>query len=116
MKKITGNLIDMNKDNISALIVAIAVVVLMAGFAVYFNTPGLNKASTSAQQQLEKLVSAATIQNGSLVTIKLDKDQFQHIDKSQFIKAPEFAQISGYINTPNNNNNNNNPLTLSSLK
>jgi thiol-disulfide isomerase/thioredoxin len=114
MKRITGNLINMNKDNISALIVAIAVVALMAGFAVYFNTPSLNKASTSAQQQqLEKLVSAATIQNGSLVTIKLDKDQFQHIDKSQFIKAPEFAQISGYINTPNNNNN---PLTLSSLK
>ena len=26
-------------------------------------------------------------------------------------KAPEFAQISGYLNTPNNN-----PLTLSSLK
>src|SRR5918911_1771989 len=113
MKRITGNLINMNKDNISALIVAIAVVALIAGFAVYFNIPGLNKASTSAQQQqLEKLVSAATIQNGSLVTIKLDKDQFQHIDKSQFIKAPEFAQISGYINTPNNNN----PLTLSSLK
>src|SRR5919197_3961432 len=112
MKRITGNLINMNKDNISALIVAIAVVALMAGFAVYFNTHGLNKASTAAQQQLEKLVSAATIQNGSLVTIKLDKDQFQHIDKSQFIKAPEFAQISGYINTPNNNN----PLTLSSLK
>src|SRR5918911_1789662 len=113
MKRITGNLINMNKDNISALIVAIAVVALIAGFAVYFNTPGLNKASTSAQQQqLEKLVSAATIQNGSLVTIKLDKDQFQHIDKSQFKKAPEFAQISGYINTPNNNN----PLTLSSLK
>src|SRR5919197_284038 len=112
MKRITGNLINMNKDNISALVVAIAVVALLAGFAVYFNTPGLNKASTSAQQQLEKLVSAATIQNGSLVTIKLDKSQFQHIDKSQFIKAPEFAQISGYINTPNNNS----PLTLSSLK
>src|SRR5918911_1953506 len=115
MKRITGNLINMNKDNISALIVAIAVVALIAGFAVYFNTPGLNKASTSAQQQqLEKLVSAATIQNGSLVTIKLDQDQFKHIDKSPFIKAPEFAQISGYINTPNNNNNS--PLTLSSLK
>ena len=105
----------MNKDNISALIMAIAVVALIAGFAVYFNTPGLNKASTSAQQQqLEKLVSAATIQNGSLVTIKLDQDQFKHIDKSPFIKAPEFVQISGYINTPNNNNNS--PLTLSSLK
>jgi thiol-disulfide isomerase/thioredoxin len=119
MKRITGNLINMNKENISALVMAIAVVALIAGFAVYFNSPSLNKASTShQQQQVEKLVSAATtIQNGSLVTIKLDKSQFQHIDKSQFIKAPEFAQINGYINTPNNNNNNNNsPLTLSALK
>jgi thiol-disulfide isomerase/thioredoxin len=112
MKKITRNLIDMNKDNLSALIMAIAVVALIAGFAVYFNSPGLNKGSTtSTQRQVEKLVSAATIKNGSLVTIKLDKNQFQNIDKSQFVKGPEFAQISGYINTPNNS-----PITLSSLK
>jgi thiol-disulfide isomerase/thioredoxin len=116
MKRITGNLINMNKENISALVMAIAVVALIGGFAVYFNSPSLNKASTSHQQQQEeKLVSAATtIQNGSLVTIKLDKSQFEHIDKSQFIKAPEFAQINGYINTPNNNNNS--PLMLSALK
>src|SRR5437764_2237467 len=112
MKKITRNLIDMNKDNLSALIMAIAVVALIAGFAVYFNSPSLNKASTtSTQRQVEKLVSAATIKNGSHVTIKLDKNQFQNIDKSQFAKGPEFAQISGYINTPNNS-----PITLSSLK
>lgn len=112
MNKITRNLFDMNKDNLSALIMAIAVVALIAGFAVYFNSPSLNKASTtSTQRQVEKLVSAATIKNGSLVTIKLDKNQFQNIDKSQFVKGPEFAQISGYINTPNNS-----PITLSSLK
>jgi len=45
-------------------------------------------------------------------TMKLDAAQFRQINKSQFIKAPEFTQISGYINTPNNNN----PITLSSLK
>ncbi|MFL6344203.1 MAG: thioredoxin family protein [Nitrososphaeraceae archaeon] len=113
MKKITGNLIDMNKDNISALIMAIAVVALIAGFGVYFNSPGLNNASAPSlvQQRVEKFVSAATVQNGSLATIKLDKAQFQQIDKSQFIKAPEFAQVDGYINTYNNS-----PLTLSSLK
>jgi thiol-disulfide isomerase/thioredoxin len=111
MKKITGNLINMNKDNISALIMAIAVVALIAGFAVYFNSPGLNKASTSAQQQVENFVSAATIQNGTLATIKLDKAHFQQIDKSQFIKPPGFAQVYGYINTHNDS-----PLTLSSLK
>jgi thiol-disulfide isomerase/thioredoxin len=110
-EKITGNLINMNKDNISAVIMAIAAVTLIAAFAVYFNSPGLNKASTSAQRQVEKFVSAATIQNGTLATIKLDKAQFPQIDKSQFIKAPEFAQLDGYINTYNNS-----PLTLSSLK
>ena len=109
MKRIA--LIDMNKDNISALVMAIAAVSLIAGFAVYFNSPNLNKASTtSVQQQVGKLVSTSTMQNGSMVTIKLNPDQFKHIDKSQFIKAPEFAQISGYINTPAM------PLTLSALK
>ena len=45
-------------------------------------------------------------------TMKLNTAQFKQIDKSQFVKAPEFAQINGYINTPNNNS----PITLSSLK
>jgi len=101
----------MNRDNFSALLMAIAVVSIIVGFAIYFNSPSLNKAS-STQQQVEKFVSAATIQNGTMTTIKLDKAQFQNIDKSQFRMAPEFAQISGYINTHGNNG----PLTLSSLK
>lgn len=33
----------MNKDNLSALIMAIGVVSLIVGFAVYFNSPELNK-------------------------------------------------------------------------
>lgn len=33
----------MNKDNLSALIMAIGVVSLIVGFAVYFNNPELNK-------------------------------------------------------------------------
>jgi len=103
----------MNRDNFSALLVAIAVVSVIISFAIYFNSPNVNKASSSsaAQQRVEKFVSAATVQNGTITTIKLDKAQFQHIDKSQFIKAPEFVQIGGYINTPNNS-----PLTLSSLR
>jgi len=47
-----------------------------------------------------------------MTTMKLDAAQFRQINKSQFIKTPEFTQISGYINTPNNNS----PITLSSLK
>jgi thiol-disulfide isomerase/thioredoxin len=52
------------------------------------------------------------VENQTVTTIKLNTTQFQQIDKSHFKKAPEFAQISGYINTPNNNS----PITLSSLK
>ncbi|HJT46837.1 MAG TPA: thioredoxin family protein [Nitrososphaeraceae archaeon] len=103
----------MDRDNISALLLGIAVITLIVGFGIYFNNPALNKASSSsiAQQKVEKLVSAATTQNGTVTTIELNQDEFQHIDRSQFIKAPEFAQITGYINTPHNS-----PITLSSLK
>jgi thiol-disulfide isomerase/thioredoxin len=50
--------------------------------------------------------------HATTTTMKLNPTQIRQIDKSQFTKAPEFAQISGYINTPNNNS----PITLSSLK
>ena len=101
----------MNRDNGSAGAMAIAVIAIIVGFGIYFNNPSLNKASSSSQQQLEKVVSAATTMNGTIKTIKLDKAQFLQIDKSQFQKAPEFAQIAGYINTPSSA-----PLTLASLK
>ncbi len=100
----------MDRDNISALAMAIAVVAVIVGFGLYFNSPGLNNASSS-QQQLEKVFSASTTSYGTIKTIKLDRSQFLKIDKSQFQKAPEFAQIAGYINTPNNA-----PITLASLK
>ncbi len=101
----------MNRDNVSAVAMAIAVIAIIVGFGIYFNNPSLNKASSSSQQQLEKVVSAATTTNGTIKTIKIDKAQFLQIDKSQFQKAPEFAQIAGYINTPSSA-----PLTLASLK
>jgi thiol-disulfide isomerase/thioredoxin len=101
----------MNRDNVSAVAMAIAVIAIIVGFGIYFNSPSLNNASSSSQQQLEKVVSAATTTNGTIKTIKLDKAQFLQIDKSQFQKAPEFAQIAGYINTPSSA-----PLTLASLK
>jgi hypothetical protein len=69
----------MDRDNISALVMAIAVVAVIVGFGVYFNSPGLNKASSS-QQQLEKVVSADITTNGTIKTIKLDKAQFLQID------------------------------------
>jgi thiol-disulfide isomerase/thioredoxin len=145
----------LNRDNISALVMAITVVgvSVIVGFTIYFNNPSLNQAWSVQQQQqqqqqkdkgllvvggvhspefqLEKnytsmksaaqsginrpVIAAGMIEQNhtmTATTMKLDTTQFRHIDKSQFIKAPEFAQISGYINTPNNNS----PITLSSLR
>jgi len=102
-----------NKDNISAAIMAIAVVTLIAGFAIYFNNPSFNKSSSIIQQQkIDKAISAATSKNGNIITIDLDKTKFTNIDKSQFQKAPDLTQISGYLNTPNNNQ----PIHLANYK
>jgi thiol-disulfide isomerase/thioredoxin len=135
--------ITMNRDNISALIMAMTVVVsVIVGFTIYFDNPSLNQAWSVKEQkdkdlavsgvhspefQFEKnydkvkravqtgithpAIASGMVENHTMTTIKLNTTQFQQIDKSQFIKAPEFAQISDYINTPNNS-----PLTLSSLK
>ena len=57
------------------------------------------------------VIAARMGENHTITTVKLNATKFHQINKSQFTKAPEFAQISGYINTPNNN-----PITLSSLE
>ena len=75
----------MNRDNLSALAVGIAVVALIAGFGVYFNSPSLN---ATAGGTGDKFVTAVS-DNGTRVAI----------DKSQFRQAPELAGISNYINT-----------------
>ena len=141
----------MSRDNISALVMAITVVLVsvIVGFTIYFNNPSLNQAWSVQQQQKDKGLAVVGVGGGvhspefqleknytkmksaaqsginrpvmaagmveenhtMTTTMKLSTAQFEQIDKSQFKKAPEFAQISGYINTPNNS-----PLTLSSLK
>lgn len=73
----------MNKDNISALLTGVVVVALIAGFAVYFNSPELNRQSVG------------TINSNS--KDRLSNEQLS-IDKSQFKKAPEFQGITYYIN------------------
>ncbi|MGC2308475.1 MAG: redoxin family protein [Nitrososphaeraceae archaeon] len=131
----------MNQDNFSKLVMAMTVVVsVIVGSTIYSNNPNLNQAWSVQEQQDKDLVvggvhspefqfeknidnaeravqtgitqpATGMVENQTVTTIKLNTTQFQQIDKSQLIKAPEFAQISGYINTPNNS-----PLTLSSLK
>lgn len=74
----------MNKDNISALLTGVAVVALIVGFAVYFNSPELNKQSVGSITQDSK--------NGM-------SSPLLPIDKSQFKKAPEFQDVTSYINS-----------------
>src|SRR6476659_6650147 len=57
---------------------------------------------SSAQTGINRPVTAAGMveENHTMTTtttMKLNTAQFKQIDKSQFKKAPEFAQISGYI-------------------
>jgi thiol-disulfide isomerase/thioredoxin len=128
-------------NSISTLVVAITVLYVLVGFTIYFNNHGLNKAWSIQQKdkgmvvlgvhspefRFEKnytakaavqrfgmtypAIAAKMAENHTVTTIKINKTQLQQVNESQFRKAPEFVQISGYINTPNNN-----PLTLSSLK
>jgi thiol-disulfide isomerase/thioredoxin len=99
----------MNKDNFSALVMAIGVVSLIVGFAVYFNSPELNKVISSGQgggtTNLIPAIQIVQEEGNDSMTTK--KAQFS-IDKSQFKKAPEFEKVTGYINTK--------PISLTDLK
>ena len=81
----------MNKDNISALLTAVGVVALIVGFAIYFNSPGVNKSSVGNSNG--QVITSNGNNENSISNVKLS------IDKSQFRKAPEFKGITSYINT-----------------
>ena len=81
----------MNKDNISALLTAVGVVALIVGFAIYFNSPGVNKSSLGSSNG--QVITSNGNSENSISNVKLS------IDKSQFRKAPEFKGITSYINT-----------------
>jgi thiol-disulfide isomerase/thioredoxin len=99
----------MNKDNFSALVMAIGVVSLIVGFAVYFNSPELNKVIGSGQGggTTNFIPAIQVVQEGGNDSMTTKKAQFS-IDKSQFKKAPEFEKVTGYINTK--------PISLVDLK
>src|SRR5215213_872719 len=101
----------MNKDNLSALLMAVAVVSLIAGFAVYFNSPDLNKTASSSSSpggSIAKFIPATITNNGNANSSSQIKNAQFQIDKSQFKKAPDFAKITGYINTE--------PINIKDLK
>ncbi len=100
----------MNRDNFSALIMAIGVIGLISGFAIYFNNPELNKNSNDNNNSLLSFTSNALNSNNNnnedksnLETINLNK-----IDKSQFRKTPELEKVGNFINTE--------PITLQDLR
>ena len=100
----------MNKDNFSALIMAIGVVSLIVGFAVYFNSPELNKVTGSGHGErtpnfIPAIRTVGEDGNDTIMTVK--KAQFS-VDNSQFKKAPEFEKVTGFINTK--------PIGLADLK
>lgn len=80
----------MNRDNFSAAVVGIGVIALIVGFAIYFNSPDLNRANAGNQGNF---VPAVITQDNNTNVQRLE------IDKSQFRQAPELTEISGYINT-----------------
>lgn len=101
----------MNKDNISAILTALAVISLITGFGIYFNFYINTSQSYLQQKQLEDIVDKSLIKSGDLVTLKLNKTAFTSIDKSGFVNAPELTGIDSYINTANNQ-----PVKLSDLR
>jgi thiol-disulfide isomerase/thioredoxin len=88
----------MNSDNLSALAVGIGVVILIAGFGFYFNSPELNKAALGQQKSF--MPSAIVEDNGTITKVQIDKTRLK--------AAPELAKISGYINSK--------PFTLADLR
>jgi thiol-disulfide isomerase/thioredoxin len=86
----------MNRDNLNAVVMAIAVVSVIAGFAVYFNTQEAY-ISTSTDKFIP--ITSQIDENGKIIN---------NIDKSQFKKAKDFTKISEYINTK--------PISLYDLK
>jgi thiol-disulfide isomerase/thioredoxin len=87
----------MNRDNISAVVMAIVVVSVIAGFAIYFNTQESNIYSKSTSDEFIPITEQID-ETGKVI----------NIDKSQFKKAKDFTKILGYINTK--------PISLDDLR
>ncbi len=92
-------------DNISLLIGYVGVLSLIVGFATFFNNPDFSYKTLSSSVSQASGFSSTNIQQDT--NTRYYGTQFK-IDKSQFRKAPEFTQITGYVNT--------NPIKLSDLR
>ena len=102
---------SLNRDNISAILTAVAVVSLIVGFGVYFNFYSSPSQGYVQQKHLEDSIDQLSTEAGNIITVKLNKTAFTEIDKSSFPHAPELQGIVSYINTENDK-----PIKLADLK
>jgi thiol-disulfide isomerase/thioredoxin len=70
-----------------------------------------NEGSSEGEKARNMLVELASTRENRPVVIKLNRTEFDEIDKSKFREAPNFNGISGYINTIDSK-----PLDLQRLK
>jgi thiol-disulfide isomerase/thioredoxin len=101
----------LNRDNISAILTAVAVVSLIVGFGVYFNFYSSPSQGYVQQKQLEDSIDQLATKAGNILTVMLNKTSFTEIDKSSFPHAPELQGIASFINTENGK-----PIKLADLK
>ena len=88
------------------LIISITVITLCVTF-VFLNNPSFSYKKELLSLPVSQASGFSLSDNQRDIVAKYYKTQFK-IDKSQFKKAPEFAQVTGYVNT--------NPIKLSDLK
>lgn len=95
----------MNKNN-HTLLAELTALSLIAGFTTYLNSPDLSKPIAQGEEggrattkiDSTTQLSQESTENSTITTNWINNAQFP-IDKSQFKKAPEFAETTGYINT-----------------
>jgi thiol-disulfide isomerase/thioredoxin len=94
----------MNNNN-HILLAALIALSLIAGFTTYFISPDLNKTVAQGEEDGVTTKFDSTTQlahegteNSTITNNRINNAQFP-IDKSQFKRAPEFAETNGYINT-----------------
>jgi thiol-disulfide isomerase/thioredoxin len=95
----------MNKNN-HTLLAELTALSLIAGFTTYLNSPDLSKPIAQGEEggrattkiDSTTQLSQESTENSTITTNCINNAQ-SPIDKSQFKKAPEFAETTGYINT-----------------
>jgi thiol-disulfide isomerase/thioredoxin len=95
------------KHKMDVLMISVAVLTLIVSFTMFFNNPSFTDKKVITSPSVSQAFGFSITNTQDDNPVKYYGAQFK-IDKSQFKKAPEFTQITGYVNT--------NPIKLSDLK